>query len=406
MADRGVRLDELEFDGGGRRTPTLPGVILLAGWGTLAALFAFDAFVVAPEAPIDVGRTRPGILFGDWDPTRMDWLSLAAAVLAVAAVAPSLADPTRLRARLAAYPSSVVARGALVVCLVTLVAGVVGPTLVAQPTTDLQDTDQPPVGTTVAESVAGDCVGGVSDGQCRGSLAYPLGTTPGGADVLAWMLYGARTVVQFALVSAAIMAPIGVAVGVTAGYVGGWVDTLLSGYVDIQQTVPTVIIYVLAAAVSKPDLFVLVLVYGLFDWGSIARVVRARTIEQCEEAYVEAAESAGAGPIHVVRHHLLANVADTAVTAVSLQLPKLVMVEIALSFVSLGGEGSYSWGQLLQRGLQFQLGGGTPPYSFTGNFRTFWWLTLVPAVATLLVVTATSVTGDALQRVVDPTDEG
>ncbi|MFB6193627.1 MAG: ABC transporter permease, partial [Halobaculum sp.] len=241
--------------------------------------------------------------------------------------------------------------------------------------------------------------------RCRGSLAHPLGTTRGGADVFRWMVHGARTTVQFVLVTAALLAPLGIGVGVVAGYAGGRIDALLTGYVDVQQTVPTVVIYFLVTALTGPTLVALILVYGLFDWGAVARAVRSRTLEERQEAYVEAAESAGAGPVYTLRHHLVPNVASTAITAVSLALPKLVLIEVALSFVSLGGEGTRSWGQLLQRGLRFQLGSFAGGYSLSGNVRALWWVPVVPALATALVVLSASLVGDAVQSVTDPKGE-
>ena len=381
------------------RTIRLGEAILVVGWVLVAALFVVDAFV-APDGWLgDPGELLPG-----WDPTRFDWLTLFATVLGVAVLVPWLQRPERVRAALARYPNGVVPRGALGVLCLTLLVAFVGPLIVAEPVSNLQETDQPPVGVGVPTAVAGDCVGPAADGVCRGSLAHPFGTTRGGADVFAWIVHGTRTVVQFVLVAAAITTPLGVGVGLAAGYLGGRVDTLVTAYADLQQTVPTVVIYVLVVVVTNPSLFALVAVYGLFNWGQIARLVRSRALTVREEAYVEAAESAGAGRLYTLRHHLLPNVAGTAITAVSLAVPKLILIEVALSFVSLGGEGTFSWGQLLQRGFAFALNG---PRRFTirGNVETLWWVPVVPAVVTAIVVLAASLVGDAVQSASDPTGE-
>ena len=400
--DRRVALDDSRVSFEDRRTVRLTGRLAVAvvGWVGVAALVAFDASLASNDPLVPAGVP----LLGGWQPTRLDWLTLVAAVGWLAVALPVL-RPARLRAGWAAYPSGIVPRLALGVLCLTAAVGVVGPAVVAEPTEDLQGTDQPPVGFTVATPVAGDCVGSVSDGRCHGSLTHPLGTTRGGADVLAWIVYGARTTVQFVLVTAALLAPLGVVVGAVGGYAGGRLDALLTSYVDLQQTVPTVVIYVLVTALVGPTLFALILVYGLFDWGSVARVVRSRTLDEREESYVEAAESAGAGRLYTLRHHLLPNVASTALTGVSLALPKLVLIEIGLSFVSLGGEGTRSWGQLLQRGLRFELGSLGGGYALSGNVRALWWVPIVPAVATLLVVLAASLVGDAVQSASDPTGD-
>lgn len=402
MADRAFTGVEFEETSGRRLTAGL--AVVLLGCGATAGLFVYDLLVVSPGAPFGAGHRRPGIVAFGWDPTRMDWLTMLAGTVTLGLAVPWLRRPARLWAGLTAYPDGLTARVALVGCLTVLVAGVAGPFVVSAPVVDFQATDQPPVGFGVPLETAGDCAGPVTEGVCQGSLTHPLGTTRGGADVLAWLLYGTRTVVQFAVVAAALMAPIGITAGLLAGYFGGRVDSLVTGYVNVQQTVPTIVIYFLVTVLVGPDLFALVVVYGLFDWGSIARLVRSQTIEESAASYVEAARVAGADSLSILRHHLLPNVAPVALTAVSLQLPKLVLVEIGLSFISLGGEGTFSWGQLLQRGLRFELGSFTGGYSLGGNLRTFWWVSVVPAVATALLVVVVSLAGDALQRAIDPAD--
>lgn len=376
-----------DLDPDGRRyAPGLQETVLVVGSVAVGGWFLLDLV--------------SGPVFG-WRVAPFDWLTLVALVVCATAAAPTLRRPDRLWTRLATYPRRPLPVVGAVVTATLVVVGVVGPVVVPEPVVDLRATDQPPVGVGVPAAVAGDCVGRVVDGTCYGSLAHPLGTTRGSTDVFTWLVYGTRTAVQFAFTTVAIVAPVGVLAGVTAGYVGGRVDALVTASVDLQQTVPTVIVYFFVATATTPSLFVLVLAYGLFDWGSVARVVRTRTLDEREAAYVEAAESAGAGWLYTIRTHLLPNVAPAVVASVSLLLPRLILVEVALGFLGFGGEGTISWGQLLGRGVQYNVNTGR----LDGNVRTLWWGIVSPALATLVAVTATSLVGDAFQSATDPTEE-
>lgn len=351
--------------------------------GTIALVVAF-----AYHWSISGGRFSYVPLLFDWVPTRLDWVTLFAGVVVLSTVVVPLArDPSRLLAGLAVYPRDTLSRWSLAVVAGVTLAGVLGPTLLSPPITDLQGTLQPPAGFAIDTQYVSECVGKRVGGQCRGSLTHPLGTARGGEDLLTWLVYGARTVVQFVLLSVSIMVPIGVGVGVIAAYVGGLPDRILMGYVDVQSTIPTIVVYLIVTIFDGVTLFGLVVAYGLFNWGGLARVVRTAARSELQSDYVDAVRSAGAGGYHLVRQHVLPNVADTVLVAVTLQVPKLILIEIGLAFLGFGGEDSYSWGQLIQRGL------------LTGSyeFGVTWWITVVPAVATVLFVLATSVVGDGLR---------
>jgi len=85
--------------------------------------------------------------------------------------------------------------------------------------------------------------------------------------------------------------------------------------------------------------------------------------------------------------HLVPDVASTVVTAVTLQLPALVVVEATLSYLGLGDPSLISWGSLVSTGMQ--------------QFPCYWWVVAAPVVALLLTVVSLNVLGDALRDVLD-----
>jgi len=207
-----------------------------------------------------------------------------------------------------------------------------------------------------------------------------------------------REILMVALSAAALMGVIATVVGATAGYYGGWVDDVLMRYVDVQQTIPTVVIYVFVATLVLRDkgLVVLALFFGLLDWGGIARLVRSNVLKQRSEGYVRSARSAGASDVHVLREHLVPNASPAIATSLSRRVPMLVLTQVGLSFLLLSESNMRSIGELLRRGLASRY--------VAGGWTAKWWVTVSAVVVVALTVAALNVAGDATRDALDPRD--
>jgi len=377
------RVDWSSVDGGrelGAELLTFVGASLLLG-----TLFAFDVFVRAGSPT-----------FGFWDVSRLDWLTMVAAAIVLAyGVVPAVRNADRVVGFARRYPREPLSLAALAWVVLLGVVGAIGPLVLAQPELDFSRARQPPAFTTVSMNFIVTCVGPVVENQCHGTLEHPLGTTRAGESMLVWLVYGARTAVQFAVVSTAIMAPIAIVVGTTTAYFGGRVEALATRVLELQEAIPTFIVYFLLVMFVGPTLFVLVAVYGLFNWSGMALQIRQAARSEKERPYIRAARSAGASPLSVIRRHLVPNTAETLVTQVTLMIPKLILVEALFSYLGLSGDQSFSWGQLIQRGLKW-LGGSVD------SLEGVWWVALLPTVAIALTVVALNVVGDGIQSAYEP----
>jgi len=399
----GPSFDDVELDAGPEGSSGIRSSVrgaprlttFLAGLLAVGSFYAYDRYLATGLATV-----------GKWDVSRMDWLTLLAAVGVVAfAVVPLVVDPGKVRRFWEDYPKDPISIASLVAVGVFAVVGVFGPVFTAVPDTALQVSRQPPVYTSVSGSVVPDCVGPVAGGHCHGTWKHPLGTTRAGESILEWSVYGARTAVQFAVVTLAIMAPVAVTAGALAGYYGGRVDDAIMTYVDAQSAIPAVVVYFFVVYFLSPSLFALVLVFGLFSWEEMARTVRTAVVNETNEGYVTAARNAGASDLAILRRHILPNVSATVITTVSTAVPKLILIEALFSFIKLGGAGSYSWGQLVRRGVTYGTAGatgGAPMGAFDPLvFEASWWIAVVPALALTLVVLVLVFVGDAVQESVD-----
>ncbi|WP_224449702.1 ABC transporter permease [Haloprofundus salilacus] len=345
---------------------------------SFVGVYAYDLLVHPSDSP----------LVADWRPTVVDLLFAVSLVgFALFVVAPLWTDRERTARYWRRLHQNRLAVASFAYLVVVFVLGLVGP-LLFESAADPTRTFQPPVGVGASRYVVPNCVGPTTDALCYGSLRHPLGTGPYGRDMFALVVEGMRVAVVIGFVTSMFVVPIATVVGVASGYLGGWVDTLTMRYVDIQQTLPAFVVYLIAIYVFGRSLFLFLLVFGLLGWGGVARVVRSEVLSLREEPFVTAARSAGVRRWNVVRNHILPHVRETVVVAATRQIPLLVLVEAALSFMNLNDMSLLSWGETIARGTQ-----GVPTVT--------WWISTVPVAFLTLTVVALSVFGDALQDVLD-----
>lgn len=376
------RFHDVDWDATAGRnwSPSAATWFVVAGVSVVGALLAVDVFVRSPSEP----------LVGTWDPRVVDWLLLFSLVLFAGYGLLPLASHHRTRRRLWSQlrhrPIVAASVGWL---LIVFLLGTVGSIILGTPAKDFSVIYQPPAFLPRDPSLPGNCVGPVVDGVCHGSLAYPLGTNVYGEDIGALIVSGMRVVVTLSVVTATILVAIATAVGTVAGFVGGRVDAILTGYVNVQRTVPAFLVYVIFAFVTKPSLLVLIVVFGFLNWGGIAHVVRSEVKAVREAGYVRAARSAGASRLHVLRQHVLPNISGGIAVATTRQIATLILIEAAISYLELNDIMVRSWGEIVASAMGHW-------------FPLNWWVAAGPGLALLVTVVAVSIVGDALRDVFDP----
>jgi peptide/nickel transport system permease protein len=83
------------------------------------------------------------------------------------------------------------------------------------------------------------------------------------------------------------------------------------------------------------------IVFAVVNGALFTTMVRALVIEELEQDYVRTAEATGAGRVHILRKHVLRNIAVPLVTmlglTVAIALPGVVFIETAFDLPGLGG---------------------------------------------------------------------
>jgi peptide/nickel transport system permease protein len=226
------------------------------------------------------------------------------------------------------------------------------------------------------------------------SLAHPFGETGSlQRDVLTLVVNGARASLLIGFSSMLIGVTIGTIVGSVAGYLGGFIDNLLMRVVDIMLSLPTLFVILVVARFFKDNrdnIWSIILVFGLFSWMGVSRLVRSLFLSIREREFVEAARAVGVRDRRIIFRHILPNALSPIVVAATLIIAGNIIGEAFVSFLGFGvNPVNPTWGNVLTSAQGFiQLGN--------------WWWPLFPGLAIILTVLAVNFIGDGLRDAFDP----
>ncbi len=212
---------------------------------------------------------------------------------------------------------------------------------------------------------------------------HPLGTDLNGRDLLSRIMVGARASLLVGLASVLVGGLIGVTLGLTAGYFGGWADALIMRLVDIQLSLPGVLLAVALLAAIGKGLLNVVLVLGFVSWVQYARLVRGSTLGARAQDYVLSARALGASHPRIMARHILPNIAGPLLVVATINISTNILSEAALSYLGVGVPlSTVTWGGMLNEGKQV--------------FEVAWWNAVWPGLAILITVFGTNLLGDGL----------
>ena len=241
----------------------------------------------------------------------------------------------------------------------------------------------------LATVVAPDGPFKIAGGRLRPpSLEHWLGTDHLGRDVLAGVLYGARTSLLVGLVSVALSVVLGVIVGALAGYYGGRIDDLLMRITEIFQVMPRFFLALIVVAIFGANLWGIIFVIGILNWSEIARLLRAEFLTLKERPFVTAARAYGAGNLQIIFAEILPNASSPVIVAGSLQIASAVLLEAALSFLGVGDPNTMSWGSMLNSAQQY--------------LRYAWWTATFPGLAICMMTLGVALVSDGLNDALNP----
>jgi peptide/nickel transport system permease protein len=169
-----------------------------------------------------------------------------------------------------------------------------------------------------------------------GTPGYPLGADELGRDMLSRLIFGARLSLLMGVTPVPLAFLVGSAIGIVAGYAGGIVNTLIMRTVDIFYAFPSVLLAVALSGALGAGLTNALVSLTLVFVPPIARVAESVTTQVRGLDYIDAARASGAGPLTIIRVHLLGNVLGPVFVYATSLISVSMILAAGLSFLGLG----------------------------------------------------------------------
>ena len=204
-----------------------------------------------------------------------------------------------------------------------------------------------------------------------GGFPHILGTDALGRDVFSRIIFGGRISLSVGFLSVVVSGFLGFFLGLLCGYFGGKVDTLIMRLVDLQMSMPSLLIALLVLYVLGSSFINVIFILAITRWMVYARVTRGMMLTLREEPFVEASKALGASAFRTIFRHMVPNLLGPILVVATLELAIMLLTEASLSFLGLGIQPPLSsWGLMLSQGREY--------------LTTAWWLVAMPGLAILL----------------------
>jgi peptide/nickel transport system permease protein len=181
-----------------------------------------------------------------------------------------------------------------------------------------------------------------------GTPGYPLGTDELGRDMVARLIYGGRLSLFLGLSPVVIAFVVGTTLGVMAGYLGGFVNQAIMRTVDVFYAFPSVLLAIAISGALGAGILNSILSLTIVFIPPVVRVAESVTTGVRSLDFVDAARASGAGPITIMRVHVLGNVLGPIFVYATSLISVCMILASGLSFLGLGTKPPEpEWGLML-----------------------------------------------------------
>jgi peptide/nickel transport system permease protein len=248
---------------------------------------------------------------------------------------------------------------------------------------------------------------------------FILGSDKIGRDNFSLLFQAGRLSLAMAFIPTIAILIVGFAIGALAGYLGGWVDSLFMRLADFLLALPLLPAYLIAIRLLRANprdagrsydsyalweiMGTIILVFVIFGWMGISRLVRGLVLSLRSQPFVEAAQALGASNSRIMFRHLLPNTAAPLLVAGMFAVGDFIILEAVLSYFGLGIPDTQnptvvSWGNMLAFSQDQAW--------FLTNLNPFeqirGYLVIFPSILLLITVLSINFIGDGLRDVLDP----
>lgn len=220
---------------------------------------------------------------------------------------------------------------------------------------------------------------------------FLLGSDDNGRDFFSRLLVGSQQSLLVGVMATVIGLVVGMTIGGLAGAFGGWVDTLLMRFTDIMLSVPSLLLAISIAALSKRgSQWTVIIAVAVVSVPVFARLLRGAMLAQRSSDHVLAATSLGVRRSVIVFRHMLPNSVGPVIVQATLTLATSILDAAALSFLGLGDPDPdrAEWGLMLSKAQTYL------------DLRPA--LAFYPAAAIIVVALGFTLLGESLREALDP----
>lgn len=221
-----------------------------------------------------------------------------------------------------------------------------------------------------------------------GQNGHLLGTNHMGQDIYSMIIYGVRTSLRVAVISALISGVLGVLIGGVAGFFGGKVDTFVSELINVFMMLPSFFLILLIIALFGNSITNVMVVIGITTWPSNAKLMRAQALSLRQRTFVKSAEAMGETKLQILFKYILPNGIFPVIANTTMGMSNAILTEAGPSFLGLGDPSIISWGQMIYTGKQY--------------ITSAWWISAFAGIAIVITVLVFYLLGDGLNHVLNP----
>jgi peptide/nickel transport system permease protein len=204
-------------------------------------------------------------------------------------------------------------------------------------------------------------------------------------------IWGSRASLAIGVIATLLTMIVGSGIGLIAGHYQGLTSRLLMTLTDWFITLPSLPLAISLAAILGQGSTSITIAIAATSWPATARLVRAQTLSVEARPFIERARALGAGNVQIIVRQVLPNVMPLVLVSSTLTIAGAILSETTLSFLGLGNPSDVTWGTMINQA--FTSGAIT---------RGAWWYLLPPGIAIVLVVLGFTMTGRAVEHILNP----
>ena len=169
----------------------------------------------------------------------------------------------------------------------------------------------------------------------------------------------------------------------------GRIDFMITRAIDIVYSLPDLLVLSIIGLLFSRSTTGILFAIGLISWMDVARLSRAEILKLKQHDFILSAKSIGLTDFRIFMRHLLPNILNPILVAITFTMPRAIIAESTLSFLGLGlSPPQCSWGTLASDGWQF--------------LNTHTNLILYPSIMIMLTVLSLNIIGDFLTELNQP----